>query len=211
MDSEGRGLGLLVQRDHAGPGPAPRSPDVPERSGAAERPPGRRRRRRPRPGGCDVPHGSAPGQDRGPRHPSRRLGRPDCRPRARQAHPVRLAGDRDRGGQRRRRLRLRLQLRVHQHDLLAESDDAQSGGRQPAQAVRAPVRGRREHRRPKSACRSSGSKGRSSISFARTCRGCGPISEPTTAESWTSTPSRSGTSSGASRRPRLKAASRCRP
>ena len=101
------------------PGPRRRVDDVPHRGGG--------RRRRDGAGGRRL-DGPAPG--------------PGVRP----AHRARLDPTGDRQPRQRRPVQRQPQLRLHQHDLLAQPDDAAPDGEQPPRGVRTDVRRQREHR-----------------------------------------------------------------
>ena len=132
----------------------------------------------------------------------------DARPR----DPALVPGAFARGGrhgQRREHVRHRLQLRLPEH-LVAQHHDADAARDQPARGLRAALRRCREHRPGRTAGPQSGRSGAFSIPCCRRCATCGGRSVPGTTSRSTSTWRRSGTSSGAFRRPRRRPTGSCR-
>ncbi len=140
----------------------------------------------------------------------RRLDGSAARPALRQRDAGGLARAGDGSGQQRRRLHRQPELRLHAHALVAQQDAAAADGVQPARRVREAVRRQRQHR-------SRGARGAPAPAQEHSRFGQREAGEPQAIARArrirprsTSTPSRSATSSGASRRPRSSATSICR-
>ena len=203
LDAEGRGRRV---RAVAGPRAARA---VPRSDAGAQRPEGELELHPRRRLGI-VSHRHDPRRQKRSRDRRRRVDGPAARAPVREGDAGRVPRDGHRSAGQRRRLHREPELRLHAHLVVAQPDAAAAGGVQPARGVREAVRRRRQHR-------AGGARGAAAAAQEHSRlreRQAGPPA----AASWvprirarsTSTPNRSATSSGGSRRPRSSAISRSR-